>query len=70
MPTAARRTIGKQIRRVRLNLDLTQGKFAELFNKTEPLELQTTLQSVCNYETAVSPCKAEMYVKFLSLDRS
>lgn len=62
--------IGQDIRNVRIELQLTQRAFAELFNKTKPLKIQTHYRDISKYEKGTNSCPAEKYAKFMALKTS
>lgn len=65
--TRFREVIKDGIYNRRAELGLNQRDFAELFNKTKPIELQTSRSDVCKYEADKSLCPADKYLKFLAL---
>ena len=60
--------IGKQIKKIRKSLSLTQQEFADRFNSLCPPNLATTRADIARYETGLNSIPAEKYVVFLSLN--
>lgn len=61
------RQIAEDLAALRNRLGLTQGGFAQLFNETEPLDLQTSRVDVCRYESGATTPPTNKYIKFLTL---
>lgn len=57
----------RDIREAREKLGWSKTRFAQVFNESEPLELQTTPQDVFRYERGINKCPVDKYLKFLSL---
>jgi transcriptional regulator with XRE-family HTH domain len=59
--------VGVALRKRREAAGLTQEQFAERFNATAPLELQTTRFDICKYERGTNTPPGDKLLKFLSL---
>jgi transcriptional regulator with XRE-family HTH domain len=59
--------IALELRQLRKDLSLSQRGLAKLFNKTEPLELQTSREDISKYENCGAVIPADKYKKFIDL---
>lgn len=59
--------IGKELKHKRLLCGLTQLELADIYNKTEPLDMQIHRITISNYERCITRAPADAYVKLLRL---
>lgn len=62
-----RKRIGKEIRKIRKSLELTQAEFVDLFNKRLPRDITMRLADISRYELSSVRIPAEKLEKIRSL---
>jgi hypothetical protein len=66
--------MGNKLRTIRLKYRVGSGRaynyteFADLYNETEPTNLQTTKAAIGQYERGETNCPGDKWEKFLSLN--
>lgn len=60
-------SIAEEVRDIRRSLGLTQEKFCDLFNRTEPVDVQINQSALSRYESGDVMPPADKFAKILGM---